>query len=167
MIAPKWKEIKNIALVFLKRENFSWRIIARPRQLIKIIIKYKYAHFFIVGVGGVALALITTWTLVTFVLGMERYFAAYLVGVGVALAFNFTMYSIIIFRTSRQHAKRFFVFIVYNVIMTAVQAFVVHTVTPIFGVEWYLLVITGVVFVFSFLNFALFKLSLFREYFSP
>lgn len=165
MLIPTWKEIRTVMHSFAKRERLSWRTITHPRQLMRIFIKVKYMHFFIVGVGSVGLALTTTWTLVTFVFGVEHYFTAYLIGVGVALVFNFTMYSIIIFRTSRQHAMRFFVFVAYGVFMTLVQASVIHTLTPLFGIELYLLVIAGVVFVFSFINFALFKLSLFREYF--
>lgn len=163
MIIPIWSEINERMHLFKERERVTWRLVLQPRDLMRIIVKYRYLNFFIVGIGGVVLALFTTWGLTSFVFGLERYFIAYLIGVAVALSFNFVMYSLTVFNTAKDHIKRFVVFIAYSVGMTGLQAFFVHTLTTLVGVEWYLLVIAFVVFFASFFNFILFKLSLFRE----
>ena len=121
-------------------------------------------HFLVVGGGGAILGIGLTWILTTFVFGLGGYFSAYLVGTAVALAFNFTMYSLVIFRTSQKHMRRLLVYFVYILGIILIQAVCVKTLTPLVGLQYYLLVIVFVVGFFSLINFLVFKLSIFKEH---
>lgn len=129
----------------------------------RLLITHKFLHFFITGVVGVTLNLLITWMLTTFVYGIDGYFTAYLVGTAVNLLFNFTIHTIITFKTRTRHFQRLTGFIFYNISMTAVQAVIIKYLTTLFGLQYYLFVIAGTIFTFSVVSFVVFKFFLFRE----
>lgn len=129
-----------------------------------ILITHKFLHFFVTGVLGVLLNLVTTWTLTTFVYGINGYFTAYLIGTTVNLLFNFTIHTLVTFETKTHHAKRLLGFVFYNIGMTIVQASIIRHVTALVGPEYYLLVIASTILVFSIGSFIVFKFFLFHEH---
>lgn len=107
--------------------------------------------------------LFVTWVLTEFVFGTERYFTAYLIAVSCNFIYNFILHTVLTFRTKERHIKRFLWFVLYSIGMTALQAWLVSVVTPIVGVEFYLLVIAGIILLFSTVSFIFFKLVLFLD----
>lgn len=122
-----------------------------------------FRRFIFTGTGGALLSILTTWALTAYVFGVDNYFSAYLIGIAVNLVFNFVMYTIAVFKTTRDHARRLAVFLFYGVIMAFLQGTTVQLITAHLGVSWYLLVIAGVIAGFALLNFFVFKLSIFKE----
>ena len=147
----------------VEKEDITARDFVDPIRIFSLLYKYRYIQFFLVGAGGVLLDLAVSWLLTTFVFGLERYFTAYLFGIAVNLLWNFTIYTRTIFKTRHYHVRRFAVFLVWSIGMTILQAYVVRFITPLVGLQYYLLVIAGVILFFSFINFFVFKLSIFRE----
>ena len=148
---------------FARREEITFRKLLDMPFVWNLLVRYRYVHFFATGVSGVLINLSVTWVLTTFLFGVDRYFTAYIFGIAANLAYNFTLYSIVIFGTKRRHVRRFLVFVIYSLIMTFIQAYIVKIITPVVGYEMYLLVIAATIFVFSTFNFFVFKLSFFRE----
>ncbi len=148
---------------FLKSEHPAIFNYMNLEKIGKFLETHKYIYFFIVGSSGAILNLAVTWTLTTFVFGIERYFTAYIFGIIVNLIYNFTFYSRAVFKTRSRHMWRFFVFVTYSILITFTQALLVKTLTPIIGLELYLLVIASVILFFSVINFFVFKLSIFND----
>lgn len=167
MTIPTIAELMNTWHDFKHAEGVSWRIVAQPSRFIDLLLRHRFLHFLVIGGGGAMLGLGLTWLLTTYVYGLDDYFTAYLIGTGCALLFNFTMYSLVIFRTSQAHVRRLAVYFTYIVSVIALQASLVRTITPIVGVRWYLVVIATVIGLFSLTNFLVFKLSIFRERHMP
>lgn len=163
MMFPTLGEVRRIVARVRNEEGLSIRTVLEPREVARLMIKYRFLHFLITGVCGLGFGLTVMWVLTTFVLGLERYFTAYLIGAAVTLSFNFTVYSFTVFRTTQTHAMRFLVYAFYNIGMTGLQAMCIKVLTPYVGIQWYLGVVVGVVTFFSLLNYTVFKLSLFRE----
>ena len=128
-----------------------------------ILFEHKYLHFFATGVSGVAINLFVTWLLTTYYFGLSGYFKAYIIATLLNLVYNFTLHTKITFETKERHVRRFVFFVTYSLIMTAVQASIVRMVTPLVGLEYYLLVIATAIFLFSCITFLFFKFFLFRE----
>jgi putative flippase GtrA len=141
-------EIRNLINPF-----WWWRLAVRER----------YLHFFIVGATGVAINLAITAFFAELVFGRERYFTAYVIGLVINLAYNFILHTIVTFKTKGDHVRRLTIFVVYSLILTFIQAQVVKYITNLVGVNWYLIVIAGVIFFFSIVTFLLFKFVLFRD----
>lgn len=148
---------------FLVRENVTWSLLLSPTRIYSLLLRYRFLHFFVVGSSGVTINLGVTWGLTTFVFGLPNYFFAYLFGIAANLLFNFTLYTITIFQTRANHLRRLMVFVTYSLIMAYVQATVVRFATPIVGLQYYLFVIAATILFFSFVNFLVFKLSIFKE----
>lgn len=136
------------------------KIIALARN---ILFEQKYFHFFLTGISGVAINLGLTWIFTTYVFGLANYFRAYLIGVSFNLVYNFVLHTIVTFNTKERHVQRFVWFVVYSILLTLLQAYVVRTITPMVGLQYYLLVIATTIFVFSTVTFVFFKFILFRE----
>lgn len=164
MIVPSIRELRASFVSFIEEEQISWRILLRPLQVVRILLRHRFLHFLLAGGGGAFIGIGLTWILTTFVFGLENYFTAYLIGTGAALVFNFTMYSLVIFKTSRAHVRRLLVYFIYIVSVIVVQAILVKTITPLVGLRWYLLVIATLIGLFSVVNFMAFKLSIFKEH---
>lgn len=130
---------------------------------ISFLHRTRYLHFFAVGMSGVGLNLATTVFFTEFVFGRENYFTAYLIGLSVNLIYNFTLHTIVTFKTTDRHFFRFASFLAYSLAMTYLQARLVKYLTDLVGVDWYVLVIASVIMVFSILTFMLFKLVLFKD----
>lgn len=153
------KEIEN----FIKKENITIKKIINPLFILKLLYKYNYFHFFVVGTTGIILNLTTVYILTEYYFGLENYFTAYLIGLTLNLIFNFIFHTILTFKTKKKHTIRFILFITYSLILTALQAITVKKITPIIGLEYYLLVITTFIIIFSTITFLFFKLVLFNE----
>lgn len=123
----------------------------------------RFIHFFVVGSTGVAINLGVTALLTEFVFGRENYFTGFLVGIGANLAYNFTLHTVVTFKTKDRHVRRLTIFVAYSLVMAYVQAQVVKWLTALVGVNWYLVVIATVILVFSVFTFILFKFVLFRS----
>lgn len=163
MMFPSLSELRQTFATLIAQEHISWHIIFEPFHLIDVLLRHRFIHFLFVGGGGLVIGLGVTWLLTTFLFGLEGYFTAYLIGTAAALAFNFTMYTLVIFRTSREHMRRLVVYFVYIVVVIIIQAIIVKMLTPRIGLEWYLIIITVVIGIFSVINFLVFKLSIFKE----
>lgn len=163
MIVPSVRELKSGFSAFVAQEQISWRLLLTPWRLVDILLRHRFVHFLVVGGGGAVLGLSITWALTTYVYGLQNYFIAYLIGTGAALAFNFTLYSLVIFKTSRQHARRLVVYFVYIVSIISFQSALVKIITPLVGLQWYLVVIATLIGILSIVNFMAFKLSIFKE----
>ncbi len=122
----------------------------------------RFAHFFAVGSSGVLINLALTAFFAELVFGREQYFSAYLIGLSANLLYNFILHTIVTFKTKDKHFRRLVIFVAYSLTLAYVQARVVKTLTELIGIDWYLVVIAGVIMVFSILTFILFKLVLFR-----
>jgi putative flippase GtrA len=134
-----------------------------PWALGALLVRVKYAHFFATGVSGLALALGTTYLLTELVFGLERYYEAYLIGLAANLVYNFTLHTLVTFKTKERHVQRFVIFASYSLALSALQALLVKKLTPIVGLDRYLLVIGTIVLTFSTVSFLVFKLSMFKE----
>lgn len=134
-----------------------------PVEFIRLLIVHRYAHFFAVGATGVFINLSITAFFAELVFGREHYFSAYLVGLGANLIYNFVLHTAVTFKTKTNHARRLAIFVAYSLALTYLQAYLVKTITPIVGIDFYLLVIASVILVFSVATFVLFKFVLFRE----
>ena len=154
--------VENIR-AFCEREGITWSFFLSPARIYGFLIHHRFLQFFIVGSCGVGINLGVTWVLTTYVFGLPDYFFAFIFGIAANLAFNFTLYTIAIFKTKGGHLRRLVIFIVYCLAMTYVQAVVVKAVTPLIGLQYYLLVIAGTILVFSVVNFFVFKLSIFKQ----
>ncbi len=148
---------------FWRREEITFKKLCSPPFVLDLLIRYKYIHFLVIGVTGLGLALLIIFLLTEFVFGRENYYTAYLIGLVINLTYNFVLHTLISFRTQRKHVSRFIVFIVYNLLMASFQATVVGFVTPIIGVDFYIFIIATVVFIFSIINYLVFKLVVFFE----
>lgn len=127
----------------------------------------RYLHFFVVGMTGVAINLGITAFFAELVFGREQYFDAYLIGLFANLLYNFILHTRITFKTKGNHTRRLVIFTAYSLVLAYVQAQVVKYLTAVVGVNWYLVVIASVIFVFSILTFLLFKFVLFVAHEPP
>lgn len=134
-----------------------------PLKIAAFLHRIRYLHYFAVGVSGVALNLGITVVLTELVFGRERYFSAYVIGLAAGLLYNFTLHTIVTFKTKDRHTSRLLFFLAYSLTLTYVQARVVKAITDTVGVDWYALVIATVILTFSVLTFIVFKLFVFRN----
>ncbi len=123
----------------------------------------KYVSFFVTGVTGVVLNLFVTWSLTTFVFGVNQYFYGYLIGLAVNLIYNFARHAFVTFRTKSSHLTRFTLFIMYSLGMAGLQAVTVRELVDFVGESYYLVVIASVIFVFSTVTFVVCNYWLFND----
>lgn len=123
----------------------------------------RYVSFFLTGASGAMLNLGVTWLLTTYVFGIDQYFYGYAVGLGSNLVYNFVRHSLVTFQTRDGHWKRFAAFILYSLVMTGLQYVVVRNIVSLTGEQFYLLVIAGVIAVFSTVTFLVCNYWLFNE----
>lgn len=135
-----------------------------PVWWISFLHRVRYLHFFAVGISGVGLNLAITVGLTELFFGREHYFSAYLIGLGANLIYNFVLHTVVTFKTEGNHALRLILFLGYSVGLAYLQTRVVRYLTDLIGVDWYVVVIGGVIMVFSALTFLLFKFILFRKF---
>jgi putative flippase GtrA len=148
---------------FIEKENISFSNSLNPFFMFKLLYKYNYIYFFIVGIIGLIINLSTVYILTEYFFGLENYYLGYLFGLTLNLIFNFTFHTILTFKTKKNHKKRFILFIIYSLLLTFLQAVTVKIVTPIVGLEYYLVVIASFILIFSTITFLFFKLYLFRN----
>ena len=139
------------------------RNLISPMWWLAFLHRTRYLHFFVVGMSGVAINLAITIVLTEFFFGRESFFTAYLIGLVVNLLYNFILHTAVTFKTEGNHVLRLVLFFVYSLSLAYVQARVVRYLTNVFGVDWYAVVIAGVILVFSVMTFLLFKFALFKR----
>lgn len=134
-----------------------------PIDWLKFFHKIRFLHFAAVGITGVAINLALTWTFVEFFFGREKYFYGYLIGLTANTIYNFTLHTIVTYKTKKNHSKRFLAFVTYTALYTVVQASLVKWLTPIIGIDYYIFVIAFIIACGSIVTFTLFKFWLFKE----
>lgn len=134
-----------------------------PLWWFKLLHSARFVHFFAVGVTGVAINLAITAFFAELVFGREQYFSAYLIGLAANLLYNFVLHTMVTFKTKGNHVRRLTIFVAYSLCLAYIQAQCVKWLTAYVGVDWYLVVIASVIFVFSTLTFVLFKFVLFKS----
>jgi putative flippase GtrA len=128
-----------------------------------VLIEHRVLTYALTGVSAVGLHLALTWFFTEFVFGLERYMLGYAIGITVTLIYNFTLHAYVNFRNTSEPISRFSLFVVYSLLMTAFQAYLVRTITPIVGLEHYLIVIATIILVFSTVSFLVLKFILFKH----
>jgi putative flippase GtrA len=123
----------------------------------------RFIHFMIVGSTGVGLNLGLVWLLTEYVFGKDNYYYAYLIGLVLNLIYVFVMHTLVTFKTKANHKKRFMFFVLYHLTMSFIQANIVRVIVPIFGQDYYILIIASVILSLSMVTFLVFKLKLFKE----
>lgn len=128
-----------------------------------MLIRGSYTRFFITGATGALLNIAVTWILAEFVFGRPQYFYAYTIGMVVNIMYNFILHTFLTFKTTGGHTRRFIVFFLYSVLVTYIQAITVKWLVPIVGLQYYVIVIAGVIFFYSTINFFIFKAKIFKS----
>lgn len=140
-------------------------LIMRLMSLLSVytaIIRLRIVRFLAVGVSAVALHLLVTYLLTTFVFGLQGYFYGYSIGLILTLCYNYVLHSVYTFERQKMNTSRFFLFIAVTLTISLLQAATVKIVTPLVGLEWYLVSIFFVVISYSALTFLFLKFWLFR-----
>lgn len=123
----------------------------------------QFIRFLVTGAGGAILSLLITWLTTTFIFGEANYFAGYLFGIAANLTFNFSLYTMLVFKTKYDHLRRLLVFIAYGLVMAFFQAAVARALVSVFGTEYYLVLIALTIAALAVLNFFVFRLNIFKE----
>jgi putative flippase GtrA/SAM-dependent methyltransferase len=139
------------------------RTLLNPIYLFATMCKNRLAHFLSVGATGALLNIGITWFFATFVFGEERYREAFLIGIAGNLIYNFTLNSIVTFRTKRRHLRRFVIFLLYSLLQATTLYYMAAFATSLIGVRFYLPIISTLIIAFAFINFLVFKLAIFKE----
>lgn len=162
-LSAKILETLKLISNFCKREKITWLILFQPVRIFRLLYKYRFLHYLLVGGGGALLNLLVTWSLTTFWFGIDKYFSAYLFGLTANLIFTFTLYSVKVFNTSKTHINRLAIYLAYVFVIVWLQAEIVKNVVPLVGLEFYLGVITVTLGSFALINFFVYKFFIFRE----
>lgn len=128
----------------------------------RTVVNHRFFRFLLAGGSGAGLNMGVTFLLTQFVFGTEQYFTAFLIGTAVNVLYNFTLYTLAIFKTKERHLRRFVIFVVYSAVMTVVQLSLVNYIAHLTGPELYLVVIAGVIGVGALFNYVVFKTSIFK-----
>jgi|CXWL01.1.fsa_nt_gi putative flippase GtrA len=134
-----------------------------PRLWFIFLRETRYLHFFGVGATGVAINLAITAFFAEIVFGRTHYFNAYLIGLFVNLLYNFVFHTFVTFKTNSKHLYRLSIFVIYSLTLAYIQAYIVKYLTDWLGINWYIVIIASVIFIFSITTFVLFKFVLFKE----
>lgn len=150
----------------MKKRNLwkNTRSYFNPFNIYYYLLNSRLYHFILVGGTGVLLNLGLTIFFAEFVFGRQDYFYAYLIGLFSNLAYNFSLHSLVTFKTQDSHLLRFFIFIIYNLLISGLQAFIIKSTVDILGIDYYILVILGVIGTFFLINFLISKLWLFKNF---
>ena len=122
----------------------------------------EYLKTMMVSGSGALLALLVTASLTEFVFGREDYFLAYLIGVVVSVGYSFFFLSRKVFRSPEKKTSRFVLFLLYMTFLVLIQVTGVKYLVGLFGVDWYLPVIAGIMFAISLMSFLVYKFIIFR-----
>lgn len=133
------------------------------KSIIKKLYVSRYLHFFVVGCVGTFINLFITFILTEFIFGKEKYFTAYLIGLLIAILYNFTIHTIITFKTKNNHTKRLITFMLWSLFIAYIEAVNIKYITKVLGVDYYIFIIAGVILVYSTFSFLVCKLILFKE----
>ena len=154
--------------------------------MIEFAHKVRYLHFFAIGSTSVVLNLFLTWLFVEFVFLKSEYLIfdlkfkdstfGFIIGETVGLTYNFCLNAIITFRTRKKLKRRFVLFVLYSLLMTYLAVFpatlilrnYLEYVFALINLNFlvgaaYLIAASLVILFFSFFNFVLFKIWLFKD----
>ena len=171
---------------YFRQENITLNNLLNPEFAIKFLLKTRYPHFFAIGATGVALNLFISWFFVEIVFFKSKYLLfnmqfksstfGVIIGETAHLIYNFCLHTIFTFRTKKQHKKRFIFFVVYSLIITylaTLPAILIvrnffERIFPLINLNFlagfeYLVAACFVILFFSFFNFAVFKIWLFKD----
>jgi len=112
-----------------------------------------FIKFSISSIIGVLVNLLLTFTLTELVFGRPQYFYAYIIGLSVGLLTQFAMHTIYTFNNKDFMLRKLLLFFGYAILMSFLQAYVVKRLTESIGVDYYLLVIIGVIVFFYMLGY--------------
>lgn len=132
-------------------------------NILKKLYDSRYIHYFIIGSIGTGINLVVNWICTSLVFGPEHYMIGIVLGLAISIIYNFVLQTIVTFKTKTEHFKRLFVFAVYSLILSYIEAVVMSTLIVKLGVQYYLFIIAGVILAFSIVTFLFFKLWLFKE----
>ena len=176
------KKVKN----YLKGEEITLRNLLSPKFVVGLFIRTRYLHFFMTGATGVVLNLFVSWFFVEFIFLRDEYFVfnnllkdttlGVIMGQTINLIYNFYLHTKMTFKTKENHKRRFVIFIAYSLFMTYVVIVPLILVLRNFlgfvfpytylnflvGFE-YLIASAVVILFFSFFNFIVFKIWLFKD----
>ena len=127
------------------------------------LLRLKITRFLFIGGTGVGINLLVTTFFTEFVFGRENYFYGYLLGLFVNMIYNFILHTKLTFNTKKSHGRRFIIYSCYYILITLLQIFLVTSIITIVGVNFYPLVITGVIGSLSIVTFLVFKFWLFTD----
>ena len=171
---------------YFKQENITLDNLSNLDFAVKLLLKTRYPHFFLVGITGVALNLFLSWFFVELVFLKSKYLLfnmqfksstfGVIIGETAHLIYNFVFHTIFTFRTKKQHKTRFVIFVIYSLIITYLATlpailivrnlfehiFPIINLNFLIGIE-YLAAACFVIPLFSFFNFAVFKIWLFKD----
>lgn len=134
-----------------------------PKDWYMLFLKFRFIHFLLVGGSGVLINISLTAFFAEVVFGRENYFYAYMIGLFSNLTYNFILHTKFTFKTKSKHKRRFISFIIYNLLMSGLQAVIVKSIIDYIGVDYYLFVIAAVIGFFFTINFVVSKFILFKE----
>lgn len=137
--------------------------IFNPMDWYRLFYRHRLIHFLFTGGTGVLINLAVTAFFAEIIYGRENYFVAYLLGLGSNLIYNFTLHTIMTFKTKSNHKKRFSLFAIYSIVMAVFQAMLTKEIVSLVGVDYYLIVIASIILIFSVVTYFFFKLWLFNE----
>ena len=171
---------------YFKEENITLKSLLNPKFVIKFVGKTRYLHFFVIGVTGVTLNLFLSWFFVEFIFLKSKYLIfntqfksstfGVIIGETVNLIYNFCLHTIVTFRIKKQHKRRFILFVLYSLFTTYLVVFPAililrnffEYVFPFINLNFligfeYLVAACFVILFFSFFNFIIFKIWLFKD----
>ena len=150
-------------LSYLKEKGIYGKHFFNVKRWWALLMELKIIHFLFVGGTGVLIQLLLTWSLTHFVFGLDKYYIGYSFGLGANLIYNFVMHTKVTFEVKDGHFKRLIIFVIYALSMTFFQYKIVRFIVSKVGDEWYLLVISSIILIFSTITFVLFKFWLFKD----
>ncbi len=110
---------------------------------------------------GAAVNIAVSWAVVTLWLGIEQYLIASMLGLFANIVFNFQSYSRMLFQDSTYSHAQFISFCAYSAFTVVVYLSIVRFVTPLVGLEWYLVVSIGAIACLALVNFFFLKRVIF------
>jgi putative flippase GtrA len=133
------------------------------KNLVNFISRNKFLRFTLFGTSGVLINMILVTIFTEIILGREKYFIGYLIGLTFNLIYNFFMYSKYAFRVKKNHVHKYFIFISYSFLMAYVQASIVRYTIELLGVDYYLTIIIVIITILGIFNYIILKNFIFKK----
>ncbi len=165
---------------FIENENLSFKNILNPFFIFNILHKYRYTYYLLIGISGLLLNLVLSFifSIYLFPNGLfdfKNTTVGIFIGLTINFIYNFILHILITFENKDNFWKKFIQFISYSLFVTYLIIIPVTVfLTDIFGdvllnlgylflAKYIYLIITSfMVFLFSIINFLIFKLWMFK-----